>query len=387
MQNFTFHNPTKILFGEGRIADIGAEIPAGARVLVTYGGGSVVKTGTLAEVKAALAGFTVVEFGGIEPNPTYETLMQAVELARREQIDFLLAVGGGSVIDGTKFIAAAIPFAGDPWDILARRAPIATAVPFASVLTLPATGSEMNNGAVITRKATQDKLAFANPLLYPRFSVLDPAKTLTLPPRQVANGIVDTYVHIVEQYITYPADAAVQDRFAEGLLLTLIEEGPRALAEPDNLAVRANLMWTATLALNGLIGAGVPQDWATHMLGHEITVLYGVDHAQTLAIVLPAMLQVRREEKRAKLLQYAERVWNLRAADFADEDARIDAAIARTRAFFESLSVPTRLSDYGIGADAVPALVAQLERHGMKKLGEKRDFGLDGSRRVYELAA
>lgn len=387
MQNFTFHNPTKILFGEGRIADVGAEIPAGARVLITYGGGSIVKTGTLAEVKAALAGFTVFEFGGIEPNPTYETLMQAVELARREKIDFLLAVGGGSVIDGTKFIAAAIPFAGEPWDILGKRAPVASAVPFASVLTLPATGSEMNNGAVITRKATQDKLAFANPLLYPRFSVLDPAKTLTLPPRQVANGIVDAYVHIVEQYITYPADAAVQDRFAEGLLLTLIEEGPRALSEPDNLAVRANLMWTATLALNGLIGAGVPQDWATHMLGHEITVLYGVDHAQTLAIVLPAMLQVRREEKRAKLLQYAERVWNLRAADFADEDARIDAAIARTRAFFESLSVPTRMSDYGIGADAVPALVAQLERHGMKKLGEKRDFGIDGSRRVYELAA
>jgi len=387
MQNFTFHNPTKILFGEGRIADIGAEIPAGARVLVTYGGGSIVKTGTLDEVKAALAGFTIFEFGGIEPNPTYETLMQAVELARREKIDFLLAVGGGSVIDGTKFIAAAIPFAGDPWDILGKRAPIAAAVPFASVLTLPATGSEMNNGAVITRKATQDKLAFANPLLYPRFSVLDPAKTLTLPPRQVANGVVDAFVHIVEQYLTYPADAAVQDRFAEGLLLTLIEEGPRALSEPDNLAVRANLMWTATLALNGLIGAGVPQDWATHMLGHEITVLYGVDHAQTLAIVLPAMLQVRREEKRAKLLQYAERVWKLRAGDFADEDARIDAAIARTRAFFESLSVPTRMSDYGIGADAVPALVAQLERHGMKKLGEKRNFGIDGSRRVYELAA
>ncbi|MBK1679074.1 alcohol dehydrogenase [Rhodocyclus tenuis] len=384
MQNFTFHNPTKILFGQGRIADIGAEIPAGARVLVTYGGGSVVKTGTLAEVKAALAGFTVFEFAGIEPNPTYETLMQAVELARREKIDFLLAVGGGSVIDGTKFIAAAIPFAGDPWDILARRAPIASAVPFASVLTLPATGSEMNNGAVITKKATQDKLAFANPLLYPRFSVLDPAKTLTLPPRQVANGVVDAFVHIVEQYLTYPADAAVQDRFAEGLLLTLIEEGPRALAEPENLAVRANLMWTATLALNGLIGAGVPQDWATHMLGHEITVLYGVDHAQTLAIVLPAMLQVRREEKRAKLLQYAERVWNLRDGD---EDTRIDAAIARTRAFFESLSVPTRLSDYGIGADAVTALVAQLDRHGMKKLGERRSLDLDGSRRVYELAA
>lgn len=383
MQNFTFHNPTRILFGAGRIADLPRELPASARVLITYGGGSVVKTGTLDEVKTALKDFAVVEFGGIEPNPTYETLMQAVELARREKIDFLLAVGGGSVIDGTKFIAAAIPFEGDPWAILAERAPVRAAVPFGSVLTLPATGSEMNNGAVVTRRATQDKLAFANRLLFPVFSVLDPTKTYTLPARQVANGVVDAFVHIAEQYLTYPADAKVQDRFAEGLLLTLIEEGPKALKDPDNYEVRANLMWTATLALNGLIGAGVPQDWATHMLGHELTVLHGLDHAQTLAVVLPAMLQERRVEKREKLLQYAARVWGL--TDGTDE-ARIDAAIARTRDFFESLGVPTRLSGYGIGADAVPALVAQLERHGMTALGERREIGLDVSRRVFELA-
>lgn len=383
MNNFSYHNPTRILFGVGRIADIGGQIPAGARVLVTYGGGSVVGNGTLAEVKAALAGFAVSEFGGIEANPTYETLMRAVELARAEQIDFLLAVGGGSVIDGTKFIAAAIPFTGEPWDILSRGAPVTTAIPFGCVLTLPATGSEMNAAAVVTRQATHDKLGVINALLYPRFSVLDPAKTLTLPPRQVANGVVDSFVHIVEQYLTYPVDAAVQDRFAEGLLLTLIDEGPRALAEPDNLAVRANLMWTATLALNGLIGAGVPQDWATHLLGHEITALYGVDHAQTLAIVLPAMLQVRRAEKHDKLLQYAARVWGLRDGD---EDARIDAAIARTRDFFESLGVPTRFAAYGVGAEAIPALLAQLERHGMKKLGERRSLDLAGSRRVFELA-
>jgi len=384
MQNFTFHNPTRILFGAGRIADIAGEIPAGARVLITYGGGSVVKTGTLAEVKAALQGFTVFEFAGIEPNPTYETLMGAVELARREKVDFLLAVGGGSVIDGTKFIAAAIPFAGDPWDILAKRAVLTSALPFGCVLTLPATGSEMNNGAVVTRRASQDKLVFSSSLVFPRFSVLDPGKTFTLPPRQVANGVVDAFVHIVEQYLTYPADAKVQDRFAEGLLLTLIEDGPRALAEPDNYAVRANLMWTATLALNGLIGAGVPQDWATHMLGHELTVLHGLDHAQTLAVVLPAMLQLRRAEKREKLLQYAERVWGLRDGD---AEARIDQAIARTREFFESLQVPTRLADYGIGAAAIPALVAQLERHGLVALGEHRNVDLGRARQVYELAA
>ncbi|MFZ2855631.1 MAG: alcohol dehydrogenase [Rhodocyclaceae bacterium] len=384
MQNFNFHNPTRILFGQGRIADISREIPPDARVLITYGGGSVVKTGTLAEVKDALKGFTRFEFGGIEANPSYETLMQAVELARQEKIDFLLAVGGGSVIDGTKFIAAAIPFAGDPWDILARRAPVKSVIAFGSILTLPATGSEMNNGAVITRKASKDKLAFSNRLLFPCFSVLDPSKTFTLPPRQIANGVVDAFVHVIEQYLTCPADAKVQDRFAEGLLLTLIEEGPRALSEPENYAVRANLMWTATLALNGLIGAGVPQDWATHMLGHELTVLHGLDHAQTLAVVLPAMLQVRRAEKREKLLQYAERVWGLREGD---AETRIDQAIVHTRQFFETLQVPTRLADYGIGPEAIPALVAQLERHGMLALGEHQEVDLACSRQVYELAA
>lgn len=383
MQNFTFHNPTRILFGQGRIADISREIPAGARVLITYGGGSVVKTGTLNEVKAALKDYTVFEFAGIEPNPTYETLMQAVELARSEQIDFLLAVGGGSVIDGTKFIAAAIPFAGEPWDILAKQAEIKSAIPFGSVLTLPATGSEMNSGAVITRRASNDKLVFASPLVYPLFSVLDPTKTYTLPERQVANGVVDAFVHITEQYLTYPSDAKVQDRFAEGLLLTLIEEGPKALQEPENYSVRANLMWTATLALNGLIGAGVPQDWATHMLGHELTALHGLDHAQTLAVVLPAMLQVRREEKREKLLQYAERVWGLREGN---AEVRIDQAIKYTRQFFEKMHVSTRLSDYGIGADAIPALVAQLQRHGLTALGEHQNLDIKRSQQVYELA-
>lgn len=383
MQNFTFHNPTRILFGKGRIADIPHEIPVGARILITYGGGSVIKTGTMTEVKAALKDFTIFEFPGIEPNPAYETLMQAVELARREKIDFLLAVGGGSVIDGTKFIAAAVHFAGDPWDILARHAEIKSAIPFGCVLTLPATGSEMNDGAVVTRRASNDKLLFSNELLFPRFSVLDPSKAFTLPPRQVANGVVDAFVHIAEQYLTYPADAKVQDRFAEGLLLTLIEDGPRALQEPENYEVRANLMWTATLALNGLIGAGVPQDWAAHMLGHELTALHGLDHGQSLAVVLPAMLQVRRKEKHDKLLQYADRIWGLRDGD---EEARIDQAIAYTRHFFELLKVPTRLSDYGIGAEAIPALVAQLQRHGMVALGEHHDFDIARSQKVYELA-
>ncbi len=383
MENFVFYNPTRILFGRDQIAALGSYIPAGSRVLVTYGGGSVVKTGTLARVREALRGFEVLEFGGIEPNPTYETLMRAVDLARREHVDFLLAVGGGSVIDGTKFIAAAIPFRGEPWDILASRARVSATVPLGTVLTLPATGSEMNRFSVVSRAATRDKLAFASDRVFPRFSVLDPTLTYTLPPRQVANGVIDAFVHVAEQYLTYPVDARVQDRFAEGLLLTLVEEGPRALAEPEDYAVRANVMWAATLALNGLIGTGVPEDWATHMLGHELTALHGLDHAQTLAVLLPAMLQVRRAAKRAKLLQYAERVWGLRDGD---EEARVDAVIARTREFFESLGAATRLSAYGIGAEAIPPILQQLERHGMTALGEHGDVGLEDCRRVLELA-
>ncbi|KVN41403.1 aldehyde reductase [Burkholderia pyrrocinia] len=382
MQNFDYANPTRIVFGDGTIARLADLVPADARVLVLYGGASAEKSGTLAEVRAALAGRHVASFGGIEPNPSYETLMEAVALVRRERLDFLLAVGGGSVIDGTKFVAAAARYAGEPWRILETHgADVRDALPLGSVLTLPATGSEMNNGGVITRKALGAKLAFRSPHTFPRFSVLDPVKTYTLPARQIANGIVDAFVHIVEQYLTYPAGGLAQDRFAEGLLQTLIEIGPKALAQPHDYTVRANLMWVATLALNGLIGAGVPQDWATHMVGHELTARYDIDHARTLAIVLPSMLAARRDAKRDKLLQYAARVWGLTGGS---NDARIDAAIERTRAFFESLDVKTRLADYGIGADAIDGLVAQLDAHGMTALGEHGDVTLDVSRRVLE---
>lgn len=382
MHNFEYYNPTRIVFGEGSIPRLAELVPADARVLVLYGGGSAERNGTLAEVEAALGERRFQRFGGIEPNPTYETLMQAVELIRRDKLDFLLAVGGGSVVDGTKFVAAAVDYPGDPWHILETRGKqITKALPIGAVLTLPATGSEVNCAAVVTRKALQAKLGFGNPLLYPRFAVLDPVKTYTLPPRQIANGVVDAFVHVMEQYVTQPAKAAVQDRYAESLLLTLIETGPQALANPTDYDVRANLMWAATQALHGAVGAGVPQDWATHMIGHEITALYGLDHAQTLAVVLPNLLDVRRDVKRAKLLQYADRVWGLRTGD---EDARIDQAIAQTRAFFEALGVRTRLADYGIGAEAVERIVAQLEAHRMVKLGEDRAVDLAMSRRIVE---
>jgi NADP-dependent alcohol dehydrogenase len=357
-------------------------VPSSARVLVLLGGESARKNGTLDEVKTALGAREVFEFTGIEPNPSFETLMKAVEQVRRDKIDFLLAVGGGSVIDGTKFVAAAVEFAGDPWTILETHgANVNGALPFATVLTLPATGSEMNSGAVVTRKAMQAKLAFHSAHVFPQFSILDPTKTYTLPPRQIANGVVDAFVHTVEQYLTYPAQAYAQDRFAEGLLQTLIEIGPKALEQPHDYSVRANLMWVATLALNGLIGAGVPQDWATHMVGHELTARYNIDHARTLAVVLPSMLQVCRESKRGKLLQYAERVWKI--TDGSD-DQRIDAAIEHTRAFFESMGLKTHLSDYNVGADQIDILVAQLKAHGMTQLGENKSVTLDVSRKVLE---
>ncbi len=386
MNNFNLHNPTHIAFGKGAISELRALIPADSRVLITYGGGSVKKTGVLDQVYSALNGLDVLEFGGIEPNPSYETLMNAVELVRKENVTFLLAVGGGSVLDGTKFIAAAAHYAAasDPWHILETRgSDITDAIPMGSVLTLPATGSESNKGAVVSRRATGDKQAFHSPFVQPRFAILDPVYTYTLPPRQVANGVVDAFVHTVEQYVTYPVNAKIQDRFAEGILLTLIEEGPKALKEPENYEVRANLMWAATQALNGLIGAGVPQDWATHMLGHELTAMHGLDHAQTLAVVLPALWNEKRNEKRAKLLQYAERVWNITEGS---DDERIDAAIAATRRFFETMGAPTRLSDYGLDGSSIPALLAKLEEHGLTALGEHQDITLDVSRRIYEAA-
>ncbi|EOC1298740.1 alcohol dehydrogenase [Cronobacter dublinensis] len=386
MNNFNLHNPTHIAFGKGAISELRSLILADSRVLITYGGGSVKKTGVLDQVYSALNGLDVLEFGGIEPNPSYETLMNAVELVRKEKVTFLLAVGGGSVLDGTKFIAAAAHYtaASDPWHILETRgSDITDAIPMGSVLTLPATGSESNKGAVVSRRATGDKQAFHSPFVQPRFAILDPVYTYTLPPRQVANGVVDAFVHTVEQYVTYPVNAKIQDRFAEGILLTLIEEGPKALKEPENYDVRANLMWAATQALNGLIGAGVPQDWATHMLGHELTAMHGLDHAQTLAVVLPALWNEKRNEKRAKLLQYAGRVWNITEGS---DDERIDAAIAATRRFFETMGAPTRLSDYGLDGSSIPALLAKLEEHGLTALGEHQDITLDVSRRIYEAA-
>ncbi|MBL8275317.1 MAG: iron-containing alcohol dehydrogenase [Pelomonas sp.] len=383
MNNFNLYVPTRVLFGQGQIASLTKQVPAGSRVMVTYGGGSVLANGVMAQVREALGERLVVEFGGIEPNPDYATLMRAVATGREQRIDFVLAVGGGSVADGSKFIVAAMPYEGDPWELLTGQGKVKSAVPLGVVLTLAATGSEMNSGAVISRRETGDKLFFGSERVFPRFAVLDPSTLFSLPPRQTANGVVDAFVHTIEQYLTYPVNAKVQDRMAEGLLLTLIEEGPKLLTAPEDYEARANVMWAATMALNGYLGAGVPQDWSTHMLGHEITAVHGLDHAQTLAIVLPAMLAARREPKRAKLLQYAERVWGLREGS---DDARIDAAIQATRGFFERMGVPTQLSGHGIREPKLDAILAKLEAHGMTELGEHGDVTLAVSRAVLEAA-
>jgi NADP-dependent alcohol dehydrogenase len=385
MLNFDFYNPTRILFGKDRLESIDKYVPANANVSTTYGGGSAKKSGLIDKVKTVLGNRKVYEFGGIEPNPRYETLVKAVEIVRNKNINFLLAVGGGSVIDGTKFITLASSYDGDSHDLLKYGfVPIpldvvGKTIAFGTVLTLPATGSEMNNGAVISYE--HGKYPVLSELAFPKFSILDPTLTFTLPKIQVANGVIDAFVHVTEQYLTYPVDARVQDRIAEGILQTLIEIGQTTVAEPENYDARANHVWSATVALNGIVGAGVPVDWATHMIGHELTALFGIDHGQTLAIVLPSLLEVRREQKRAKLLQYAESVWHIESGS---EEEKVDLAIQKTREFFESLGVKTRLSQYGVGVDQIPVIVEQLKAHGLTALSETQDLTLDISQKILE---
>ena len=365
MENFTYVNPVKIIFGKDTIKNISAEIPQGSKILITYGGGSIKKNGVYDQVTKALEGFEYHEFSGIEPNPHYETCMKAVALIKEKGIDYVLAVGGGSVIDATKFIVAAVYFTGgDPWKILSEDSDIEKALPFGTILTLPATGSEMNSGAVITHAKTEEKRAFDSPYTYPQFSVLDPTVTYTLPLRQIGNGVVDTFVHVIEQYLTYyKGDSLLQDSMAEAILKTLVIEGPKVFKEPDSYDVRANLMWASTWALNGWIGRGVPQDWATHMIGHEITAFYGLDHGQTLAIVLPGVMTVLKEQKSKKIIRLGREVFGI------EGDNTIERTIKAVEGFFESVGVKTHLSDYGLGKEVADKVTDRMAKRGWK-LGE-----------------
>lgn len=377
MHNFIFQNPTKLIFGKGQIARLAREIPAGKRVMITFGGGSVKNNGVYDQVKEALKGHETIEFWGIEPNPAVETIREATARARAEKIDFLLAVGGGSVIDGTKLIAAAILYDGDPWEIvLSGRAK--SQIPFATVLTLPATGSEMNGGSVISNRATKEKFSFNGNT--PVFSILDPETTFSLPRNQVANGIADTFVHVMEEYLTVPGVNPLMDRWAESILQTLVEITPKIQKNQHDYDTMADFMLCATMALNGFVAIGVPQDWATHMIEHELTALHGLSHGHTLAIVLPGMMEVLREQKGDKIVQYGERVWGITSGS---REERIDRAIEKTDAFFRSLGMTTRLGEEGIGQQTIDEIERRFTQRGVA-FGENRNVDGKMAREVLE---
>ncbi len=385
MNNFEFKNPTKIIFGKNTIEKLENEIPKDAKVLLLYGGGSIKKNGIYDQVKTALAKVDVVEFGGIPANPEYSVLLDALKVIKDENITYLLAVGGGSVIDGTKFLSAAAVFEGDsPWDILAKSIRTEKAMPFGTVLTLPATGSEMNSGAVITRKETKEKLGMGGPGLFPEFSILDPQVIASIPERQLANGLTDAFTHVLEQYMTYPNGALLQDRFAESILQTIIEIAPKVLKDPTDYKAASNFMWSCTMALNGLIQKGVPTDWAVHAMGHELTALFGIDHARTLAVIAPSHYKFNFEAKKEKLAQYAERVWNITEGSIDD---RAYAAIEKTEAFFHELGIDTKLSDYTKDYEGTAEEIAKrfIDR-GWLALGEHKSLSPDKVESIVKMA-
>ncbi|NNJ54889.1 MAG: iron-containing alcohol dehydrogenase [Bacteroidia bacterium] len=372
MLNFELQNPVKIIFGKGEISKINTQIPKEAKVLMLYGGGSIKKNGIYNQVTDALNGYNYLEFGGIPANPEYDILLEALKVIKDENITYLLAVGGGSVIDGTKFLASAALYEGEePWDILANGIRTEVGMPFGTVLTLPATGTEMNSGSVISRRSTGDKRGMGGPGLFPQFSILDPTVIASIPKRQLANGITDAFTHVLEQYMTYPIGADLQDRFAESILNSLIETGPRVIENPKDYTVAANFMWCCTMALNGLIQKGVPNDWAIHAIGHELTALYGIDHARTLAIIAPRHYQYNIETKKEKLAQYGERVWRITEGTLLE---RAQLAIEKTEAFFQSLDIPTRLSDYTEQYAGTAEKVSEtLKERGWVALGERKN--------------
>ena len=385
MNNFEFKNPTKIVFGKGQIENIKSEIPKDAKVLMLYGGGSIKKNGIYKQVNTALIDHEVVEFGGIPANPEYAVLMKALNVIKAENITYLLAVGGGSVIDGTKFLSAAALYEGDePWDILTNNIPTLKGMPFGTVLTLPATGSEMNSGAVITREDTKEKLAMGGAGLFPEFSVLDPQVIHSIPHRQLVNGITDAFTHVLEQYLTYPAGANLQDRFSESILQTLIEVAPKILKDQTDYTAASNFMWSCTMALNGLIQKGVPTDWAVHAMGHELTALYGIDHARTLAVIAPSHYEYNFESKKDKLAQYGERVWNITEGS---TEEKASAAIKRTEAFFNELGIDTKLSQYTKNYEGTAEEISKrFKARGWEGLGEHKNLTPEDAGKIVKMA-
>lgn len=387
MLNFELYNPVNYVFGKGQIEKLTDLVPSNTKILLAYGGGSIFKNGVYDQVKAALPNHNIVEFGGIEPNPRFETLMKAVEIIRDKKIGFILAVGGGSVIDGVKFISAAVNFEGDEADILKKRIlfkDVATVIPFGTVLTLPATGSEMNSGAVVTIEATQEKLTLGGSALFPVFSIVDPTVITSLPKRQLQNGVVDAFTHVMEQYLTYTHDALLQDRISESILQTLIEIGPDVVENPSDYKLASNFVWSATMALNGLIQKGVPSDWATHMIGHELTALYEIDHARTLAIIGPNLYRVMFDTKKDKLAQYGQHVWNIQG-NSTEEIA--EKAIEKTVEFFHKMGMKTKLSENTENYEKTADFIAnRFEERGWKVLGEKQNITIEKVKAIVEMS-
>lgn len=387
MERFTFQNPTRIVFGVGSIKELEKHLPTDKKILLLYGGGSIKSNGVYHQVLSSLKSRNFVEFGGIEPNPKYETIMKGVELSRKEKVEFILAVGGGSVVDAAKFMALAIHYSeGDPWDILVNNTAkkVESVVPLATVLTLPATGSEMNAYSVISRESTKEKLSFGARSCYPIFSILDPSVVRSIPPNQIANGITDAFTHVLEQYLTYPAGAPLQDKFAESILRTLIEEGPKVMKDPSDEVAAGNFMWCATMALNGLLSAGVPTDWATHDIGHELTALFGIDHARTLAIIAPNLYRSVFDAKKEKLAQYAEEVWKVGSGS-TNEKAKL--AIERTTDFFHSLGIKTKLSEYTTDYEGTSTeVLTRFKKRNVRSLGENNIIDMEKVKEIVEMS-
>ncbi|MDD2886230.1 MAG: iron-containing alcohol dehydrogenase [Aliarcobacter sp.] len=374
--NYTYFNPTAIEFGTGKIKSIVNYIDKKLKVLVVYGGGSIKKNGVYEQVKTALEGYTWLEFSGIEPNPAIETLNKAVKIIKDEKIDFILAVGGGSVIDGSKYLAAAALYDGDGWDFLEGKT-VEKALPIGAILTLPATGSESNTTAVISRVSTNEKRYFGSPLVYPKFAVLDPSVMSSLDDRQLANGLVDAFVHTCEQYLTYPTSSLLHD----GYSLTILK-GLKTLAvdwkNRHEIQWQENLMLLANQALNGFIGSGVPQDWATHMIGHELTAFYGLDHARSLAVVQPQLIRVMMEEKKEKFELMGREVFGV----LHNKEIVLEAL----EYMYQSIGVTTNLNDYNIDDKVVENITSALKKHGMTNIGENGTVTLEKVAQILNMA-
>jgi len=384
MLNFELYNPTKIIFGKDQIGKLSKEIPQDAKILMVYGGGSIFKNGVYDKVKSTLQGYDMIEFGGVEANPYYETLIKAVEIIKKEKVDFVLAVGGGSVIDGVKFIVSAASYDGNPLDIFYKKHRPTKALPFGTILTLPATGSEMNSGSVISRKETQEKMSFGSDVTFPKFSFCDPTVITSLPERQIQNGVMDAFSHVLEQYLTYRHDAILQDKIAESILKTLIEIGPKVVENPNDYRLASNFMWSCTMALNGLISKGVPTDWVTHMIGHELTALYGIDHARTLAIIFPNLYQVMFDSKKEKLAQLGREVFGLTGNDYQ----LAQDTILELEKFFHTIGIKTKISENTTQdiSNTAEFIRNRFEKRGFSVMGEKQNITLEKIQEIVALS-